>query len=84
MSKNWTAATVAKNLNAWTKNLYGQEVFDCDVTVAELVADAKDHEMRQAVRQIPGQSRIEADEDGTVSVAVDDGGKEEVEGDGEE
>ena len=76
MGKTWTAATVAKNLNGWTKNLYGQEVFDCEVSVSQLVADAKDHEMRQAVRQIPGQTRIEADEDGTVSVAVDDDGEE--------
>lgn len=74
--KKLAAATLARRINQWHTELYGNSVFDSKKSVAEFIEDVKQAEFEENMRQIPGQTRIKAD-DATGEVAIAEDGDDD-------
>ena len=73
--KKLAAATLTRRIDQWCQDVYGESVLDDDsqvqdTSLATFINDVREAEFRDAVRQIPGQTAIEADDDGTVRLSV--------------
>ncbi len=76
--KKLAAATLARRINQWHEDLYGNSVFDSKKSVAEFIEDVKQAEFEENMRQIPGQTRIKSD-DATGDVEIEEDAEVEAE-----
>lgn len=77
MGKKWTAATVVRQVDTWTRDIYNASVLDpasdvAGVTLGQFIEDMKQHEFDAQVAQIPGQQQARSDEAGNVMVTDHD------------
>ena len=81
--KKLAAATMVRRMDQWAQELYGTSLLDeadtaRSTTLGEFVTDIREAEFAAQVRQIPGQTKIKADEaTGEVTIGEDEGAVEE-------
>ena len=75
--KKLAAATMVRRMDQWAQELYGTSLLDADskareVKLGDFMTDIREREFEVQVRQIPGQTKIKADETtGEVEIEED-------------